>query len=56
VVGHVACIEDIRNAYRIAMGNLKDRDLLEDLSIDERLECNNNFNLVSTHKLNYKDF
>jgi hypothetical protein len=38
VAGHVACIEDIRNAYKIVVENLKGRDLFEDLSVGGRLD------------------
>jgi hypothetical protein len=33
---HVARIGEVRNAYRIFSGNLKERDLL-DLGVDERI-------------------
>jgi hypothetical protein len=35
-VGHVECIGEIRNAYKILVKNLKGSDPLEDLGIDGR--------------------
>jgi hypothetical protein len=36
-VGHVACMEEMRNSCKILIGNLKERNLLEDLHIDGRI-------------------
>jgi hypothetical protein len=34
---HLACMVEIRSAYKILVGKLKGRDLLEDLGIDGRM-------------------
>jgi hypothetical protein len=34
---HVAYLRENRNAYRFLVGKLKERDCLEDLSVDERI-------------------
>jgi len=36
-VGHIACIGEMKHEYKILFGNLKGRDLLEDLGIDGRI-------------------
>jgi hypothetical protein len=35
--GHVACMGDRRGAYRVLVGDLRERDHLEDLGIDGRI-------------------
>jgi hypothetical protein len=35
--GHVACIEDMRKAYKILLDNLKGRDHLEDIGMDAKM-------------------
>lgn len=37
LVGHVARIGDIINRYDISVSNIKETDILEDLSIDGRI-------------------
>jgi hypothetical protein len=38
--GHVAHVDEKRNAYRVLVGKLKERDHLESLRIDGRLILN----------------
>jgi hypothetical protein len=35
--GHVSCMGEKRNAYRILVGDLKERDNFKDLDLDERI-------------------
>jgi hypothetical protein len=35
--GHVVCMLDLRNVYRILVGKLKGRNCLEDLGVDGRI-------------------
>jgi hypothetical protein len=35
--GHVGCMRDKRNTYKVLTGNLKERDHREDFGIDERI-------------------
>ena len=35
--GYVACMGDRRGAYRVLVGDLRERDHLQDLGIDERI-------------------
>jgi hypothetical protein len=35
--GHVACMDDMRKAYKILLENLKGRDHLEDTGIDGKM-------------------
>jgi hypothetical protein len=37
LAGHVACMGEMRNAYRIVVENQKGRDHLEDLGIDGKI-------------------
>jgi hypothetical protein len=36
-VGHVACLGEVRNAYKILLESLKGRDHSEDTGIDRRI-------------------
>jgi len=36
-MGHVACMEEIKNAYKILVRRLKGRDHFEDLGVNERI-------------------
>jgi len=35
--GHVACMDERRVTYRVMMGNLRERDHLEDSGVDGRI-------------------
>jgi hypothetical protein len=37
-LGHVAYLGEIRNAYNIVVKNMKEKDLLEDLGINDRMK------------------
>jgi len=37
LAGHVACIQKLRNAYKILIGKLKGKDHSEDLGIDGKI-------------------
>jgi hypothetical protein len=36
--GHVVCLDEKTNAHRYFVGNLKEKDHLEDLGVDRRLK------------------
>ena len=35
---YVACMEDRRGAYRVSVGNLRERNHIEDISVDGRIK------------------
>jgi hypothetical protein len=37
-VGNVAHMEESKNGYRVFLGNLKGRDLFENLDVDEKIK------------------
>jgi hypothetical protein len=51
---NTACLGENRNAYRVLVGNLKERDHLKDLGIDGRVTlqqyCRNS---IRGHRLDY---
>jgi hypothetical protein len=51
--GRVSAVGDVRGSYRVLVGNLRERDRVEDTGVKERIILQNIFNIHgSVHRSN----